>query len=96
MPTSQQPYAELYDVAVSDWPGEIDFHRYRIGSRPVCGESPSPGAAHRVALGIVLPVFLDGIDKAQAENLDALRTLTSSGKSARSAVSDCMIKACWT
>lgn len=27
MPTPQQLYAELYDVAVPDWPGEIDFYR---------------------------------------------------------------------
>ena len=25
MPTPQQLYAELYDAAVPDWPGEIDF-----------------------------------------------------------------------
>ena len=30
-------------------------------------------ALHRVAAGVVLPVFLDGIDKKQAEHLDALR-----------------------
>ena len=25
--TTQELYAQLYDVAVSDWPGEIDFYR---------------------------------------------------------------------
>ena len=26
----QQLYAELYDTAVPDWPGEIDFYRDRV------------------------------------------------------------------
>lgn len=32
MPTPQQLYAELYDTAVPDWPGEIDFYRDLIGA----------------------------------------------------------------
>ena len=31
-------------------------------------------ALHRIAVGIVVPVLLDGIDEEQAEHLDALRT----------------------
>ncbi len=30
MPTPQQLYAELYDAAVPDWPGEIDFYRDQV------------------------------------------------------------------
>lgn len=29
-PTSQEIYAQLYDTAVADWPGEIDFYRELI------------------------------------------------------------------
>ena len=64
-PTARELYAQLYDVSVPDWPGEIDFYMEIIRGIPVknvdileiaCGTG-------RVALQLTMEgVHITGID----------------------------------
>ena len=33
-PTAEQLYAQLYDLRVHDWPGELDFYRDFLANHP--------------------------------------------------------------
>ncbi len=79
-PTSNELYAQLYDVSVPDWPGEVDFYREIIRSLPVeeaevleiaCGTG-------RIALQLTgESINITGLDLSEAM-LDIAREKTSS------------------